>query len=389
MHDSRQSLLTQEGIWLKKLRFRDSIYNTMTTCDNASLDLENQASDFPENAPLISNPDPQSTEEEVELESILSIKKPGYGNWRWVEEQCVRSSGILAGGAAAIRKTFEIYENEENLEDFYNYCWERNSWAPLSATKLLWKLTRLTHRSVTTHPGEGERTLETLNELMTYINQNRVDVFEGIEINCERFYDMVQKLFNDTSRFYIVNDETLFKHLQKDARLIRGWREYMSLKSLRRFGLYRCDIRRGAHIKVDLPPEYKNTLKHFFRVYETCRRHPDKDVSKAWTQWVHRNFNLSQVPMDGRYSLELIYDWSPIRLIVLVVFPVLFSFVVGLVYMLRTGDVSTAWTIASYVVTGAGGEFLPFSGAGQRRSGADLTIAIVALLAILGSLNES
>jgi len=37
-------------------------------------------------------------------------------------------------------------------------------------------------------------------------------------------------------------------------------------------------------------------------------------------------------------------------------FPVILSFAVGLWYMKKTGDVQTAWTLASYIVTGVGGE---------------------------------
>ena len=71
----------------------------------------------------------------------------------------------------------------------------------------------------------------------------------------------------------------------------------------------------------------------------------------------------------------------------MVLVPVLFSFGVGLVYMLKTGDVSTAWTISSYVVTAAGGKILPFMNTGGLRANLGSS-AVVALLAILGSLKE-
>ncbi|KAI9687345.1 MAG: hypothetical protein M1822_002388 [Bathelium mastoideum] len=148
----------------------------------------------------------------------------------------------------------------------------------------------------------------------------------------------------------------LFKQLRKKMNFIRGWREFVSLKSLRSFSLYECDIHRGAHVKLRLPEQHKSTLSHFFRAYQTSRWHPDKDVSKAWMTWVHKNLNANTVPIESKYSLELVYNWSPIRLSILVSFPVILSFGTGLIYMLETGDISTAWTISSYIVTAAGGE---------------------------------
>ncbi|KAF2232667.1 hypothetical protein EV356DRAFT_241065 [Viridothelium virens] len=164
------------------------------------------------------------------------------------------------------------------------------------------------------------------------------------------------------------NDGTFFNQLRKEVRFIRGWREYVSLKSLCRFGLYECDVARGSHVKLNLSKVEENTLSYFFRAYKTSRWYPDNDVSNAWTLWVQKNLETNCAPIESRYSLELIYRWSPVRLSVVVLFPVVFSFGTGLVYMLKTGDVSTAWTISSYIVTAAG--------------------VVVALLAILGSLSE-
>jgi len=35
------------------------------------------------------------------------------------------------------------------------------------------------------------------------------------------------------------------------------------------------------------------------------------------------------------------------------------SLIVGIAYMAKTGDVQTAWTIASYIVTATGGKYIP------------------------------
>jgi hypothetical protein len=102
-------------------------------------------------------------------------------------------------------------------------------------------------------------------------------------------------------------------------------------------------------------------MSHFIVAYKASYRHPDADVAKAWAAWVQKELNANSLIMfEGKYSLELIYSWSAVRLSVAVITPTLFSFAVGLGYMIKTGDVSTAWTISSYIVTAAGGKlYLP------------------------------
>ena len=96
--------------------------------------------------------------------------------------------------------------------------------------------------------------------------------------------------------------------------------------------------------------------------YKASHRHPDEDVTTTWTKWVQKELNGDNpIMLEGKYSLELIYSWSAVRLSVAVVTPTLFSLIVGLSYMIKTGDVSTAWTISSYIVTAAGGKFLLFT----------------------------
>jgi hypothetical protein len=124
--------------------------------------------------------------------------------------------------------------------------------------------------------------------------------------------------------------------------------------------------------------------------YKTSYRHPDPDVSISWTKWVQKELNGNKIILfEGRYSLELIYSWSAVRLSVAVVTPTLFNLAMGLGYMIKTGDVSTAWTISSYIVTAAGGMLSPASSFGKEIICIDLFIAIVALLAILGTLKDA
>jgi hypothetical protein len=71
----------------------------------------------------------------------------------------------------------------------------------------------------------------------------------------------------------------------------------------------------------------------------------------------NKNLNdSSNVAFEGKYSLELIYGWPPTWLTFAASLALLLNFGVGLGHMLRTGDVSTTWTIASYDV--AGGKYL-------------------------------
>jgi hypothetical protein len=108
---------------------------------------------------------------------------------------------------------------------------------------------------------------------------------------------------------------------------------------------------------MSLSAQERSILSHFIVAYKASLHHPDADVAKAWAEWVQRELNANKVIMfEGKYSLELIYSWSAVRLSVAVVTPTLFSLAMGLGYMIKTGDVSTAWTISSYIVTAAGGK---------------------------------
>jgi membrane protein YdbS with pleckstrin-like domain len=72
-------------------------------------------------------------------------------------------------------------------------------------------------------------------------------------------------------------------------------------------------------------------------------------------------------PLEGRYSLQLDYEWSSYRLTTIVAIPLLLSLAIGFWYM-SVGDVVTAWTLALYIVTAAA--------------------ALIALMTIVGSLKD-
>jgi hypothetical protein len=98
-------------------------------------------------------------------------------------------------------------------------------------------------------------------------------------------------------------------------------------------------------------------LSQLFLAYSASYRHADGDVARAWQGWVHKNLNNSKNnPLEGRYSLQLIYDWSSYRLSAVVSIPLLLSLAIGTWYMMGHGDVVTSWTLALYIVTAAAGE---------------------------------
>jgi hypothetical protein len=84
--------------------------------------------------------------------------------------------------------------------------------------------------------------------------------------------------------------------------------------------------------------------------------------------WVQKNLNDNKDnPLEGRYSVQLIYDWSSYRLIITFCVPLLLSLVLGFWYMAKTGDVVTAWTISLYVVTAAAGKLETFGNLERRK----------------------
>ena len=102
-------------------------------------------------------------------------------------------------------------------------------------------------------------------------------------------------------------------------------------------------------------------LSQLFLAYKASYRHADQDVAQAWEGWVRKNLNDSKDnPLEGRYSLQLMYDWSSYRLSTVVAVPLLLSLAIGFWFMNGQGDVVTAWTISLYIVTAAAGEFVRF-----------------------------
>lgn len=98
-------------------------------------------------------------------------------------------------------------------------------------------------------------------------------------------------------------------------------------------------------------------MSQLFLAYQASYRHSDDDVARAWQGWVYKNLNDGKNnPLEGRYSLQLIYEWSSYRLSFVVSMPLILSLVIGTWYMMGHGDVVTAWTLALYIVTAAAGK---------------------------------
>lgn len=80
--------------------------------------------------------------------------------------------------------------------------------------------------------------------------------------------------------------------------------------------------------------------------------------SIEWHQWVCVKLNGSRHDptkpgKHGGYSLSCQFRWSRKRITFAVLSPLLGSIVAGIWYQQVTGDVQTAWGIASYIMTAA------------------------------------
>ena len=107
----------------------------------------------------------------------------------------------------------------------------------------------------------------------------------------------------------------------------------------------------------------KAIISQFYLAYRASYRHADDAVAIAWQGWAHKNLNGGKEnPLEGKYSLQLIYNWSSYRLSLIVAIPLLLSLAVGLWY--NGKDVGAAWTIAGYIIAAAA---CKFSGVVARR----------------------
>jgi hypothetical protein len=151
---------------------------------------------------------------------------------------------------------------------------------------------------------------------------------------------------------------SLFKAMREAIREVRPfYLRVFSLKTIGAFGLYSCNHTTGAHIPIEISAQTRDTLLELFRDFSAHRQ----DYGGRWRHWVHAHLNAnSRRERDGVFSLQVMMKWSITRIVVLTTSPVILSLVVGLWYMQKPGSdpyvvAQTAWTIASYIVTAAGG----------------------------------
>lgn len=174
------------------------------------------------------------------------------------------------------------------------------------------------------------------------------------------------------------DEQEFLPSLKRQIAQLRGWRQFLSLKTVQAFGLYKvreasvghtkeaklmsseCDLEHRCHTNYQCTPSEKTILA---QLYNACYRHTlsrQRDESIEWADWVQLNLNNNTDTPDGRLlplpfqchrSLKLIVKWSRVRLILAASVPLLLSLCIGLWYQFKIEDVQTAYTIASYIMT--------------------------------------
>jgi hypothetical protein len=140
---------------------------------------------------------------------------------------------------------------------------------------------------------------------------------------------------------------------------------------------------------LPLSKDDMETLRVFYQSYLSWS--PSK--SKEWTAWTQENLNSRALrsgtgPPSRAVCFEVMLGWSPVRISVVILIPVLLSFGVGLWFQSRNPNdlatIQTAWTIASYITSSGACEYPP-----SNRDGSVLTwVVVAALLAVLSGIGK-
>ncbi|KAH6844601.1 hypothetical protein B0I37DRAFT_165538 [Chaetomium sp. MPI-CAGE-AT-0009] len=153
--------------------------------------------------------------------------------------------------------------------------------------------------------------------------------------------------------------KNLFLKVRLATLQLRGAGYFFSLKSVKAFRLNRCLTASGSHEQLAMDDAARADLRQFKAAYKK-RPWPPAVVNEKWTQWVFDcldNGTLDTTDV-GAYSLEVVLGWSPSRIAIAVLAPVMLSLVVGLWLNARDwGDLATiqmAWGVASYIATAGG-----------------------------------
>lgn len=82
-------------------------------------------------------------------------------------------------------------------------------------------------------------------------------------------------------------------------------------------------------------------------------QHPDRLNSQdEWIQWV---FRLRR--QDRRHAIEFVEGWNTTRIAIAGTIPWLSSCIVGIAWTAAGGDIQTAFTVASFILTSSSGMF--------------------------------
>jgi len=140
---------------------------------------------------------------------------------------------------------------------------------------------------------------------------------------------------------------------------LRGVYYVFSLKGVMGFRLYKYNWASGVDEHLQLNKDDNETLRIFHRAYTAWS--PSK--SKEWAAWVQENLNSRKLrsglgPPSRAICLEMVIDWCPTRISIVVLVPVLLSLIIGIWYQSKDPNdmntIQTAWTIASYIASAGG-----------------------------------
>jgi hypothetical protein len=115
-----------------------------------------------------------------------------------------------------------------------------------------------------------------------------------------------------------------------------------------------CNSYYGFHENLTLNAEEEVALSNLLWAYRSGAKDP-----RDWTTWIHKSMNGESTnpqknPLHG-LSLEIALGWSPIRISIVVLTPVILSLVIGIWFQSRNPTdlvtIQTAWGIVTYIVT--------------------------------------
>jgi len=214
--------------------------------------------------------------------------------------------------------------------------------------------------------GEVSRSRETTEDVSSRVPEGVV-AYLVIGIISAVDWQPVEKIvfFRDTDRKHL-----FWKILMATIQL-RGVQYFLSLKSIKAFRLYRCVTSTGSHKQLEMDGSALSDLKQLMAVYKAWSHIPPH-INEGWADWVFDCLDGGSLDVmnEGTYSLEIVLGWSPTRISVAVLSPVVLSFVVGIWFNSRDwadlATIQTAWGVASYIATAGGRKCLPENDS-QRR----------------------